>query len=1032
MKAFKSGLVRVWVVTCLASAGLWLASHAAPPAVSLPQIKAVESVQGGLRIRVLVPPGFRKVTLESRLQLGRGAWMPRAVERLEGTGGEVVFVVPLNLAGTELFRVRADETEPLPRQFYEGQSSFAGPLATWRFGGPDVVDATPPGNTENQDAEVQESDIWRLAGDTLYFFNRFRGLQVIDVSDPDTPALRGQLSVVASGEQMYVLDERHVVLLVTDSCGGAEGAQAWVVRTDGPPEVVSRLDLAGSILESRMVGRVLYVVTWLYDPPQPPEAERPAWQAVVQAFDLTDPQAPVRGDQLRLAGTQAVVQATSRWLLVAVQEPGLSWRESRTDLHLIDIAAADGTLRPRGRVRLDGRVADKFKLHVNGEVLSVIVEDWTDNRVSRLETWSLSDPDRPFGLGQVSVGHGEALFATRFDGDRAYIVTFERIDPLWVVDLRNPWQPVVSGELEIPGWSTYIHPMGDRLVTVGIDNAQSWRVAVQLFDVADPTRPALLSKVPLGEAHSWSEANHDEKAFTVLEQEGLILIPYQEWGMEGQVNRVQLIDLSRDRLQARGVIEHEVQPRRATSHRNRLLSVSARELVTVDATDRDAPEATSVLELAWPVDRLFVVGDWLVEISDGWSWLGSQRPSVRVVSAAEPQQLVAEYELGEDWPVLGAEAAGSRLLVLQGRVAGWGAPAEGDGGAAVNSSPENLRLTVWSLEDLPGMARVGETRAEVQEVGWRMGLRALRPRDGLLVWAAEGGWRPWRFWGPGIDVALPDTVWWPWWSSPGGWFLVFDLTDPDRPAFASEVSAHDEDVWGSSDAYVADGRIYFSQQRAEFVPAQPEERAESRPEEGWWTSRHYLRVLDLSDPAAPVLWPPVNIPGQLRGVELDGALLYTLGPRFDEQGQSDWRPWFSACAFDGVRASLIAGQPLPEDAWMAPVQTADGWAVVSWDYEDQRGSLELWRLSGEGRFVHVAKTVLDRPVGEISRRGEWLLLRAGQAVDVYQTAGGRLEERSRLSVAGCVGFELDRLAGKGPEFFWVPAGDYGLLELEPR
>ena len=188
-------------------------------------------------------------------------------------------------------------------------------------------------------------------------------------------------------------------------------------------------------------------------------------------------------------------------------------------------------------------------------------------------------PTDPKKLGELELGHGERLFATRFDNDRVYVVTFLRKDPLWVVDLADPANPKISGELEVPGWSTYIQPLGDRLVTVGIDTSNSWRVAVSLFDVKDPTNPSLLSKVPLGDNYSWSEVNSDEKALTVLPEAGLILVPYQGNTTNGYASRVQLIDLGATSLTARGVIEHRLQPRRATLFGNRVLSISGLELM---------------------------------------------------------------------------------------------------------------------------------------------------------------------------------------------------------------------------------------------------------------------------------------------------------------------------------------------------------------------------------------------------------------------------------------------------------------------
>jgi uncharacterized secreted protein with C-terminal beta-propeller domain len=175
-----------------------------------------------------------------------------------------------------------------------------------------------------------------------------------------------------------------------------------------------------------------------------------------------------------------------------------------------------------------------------------------------------------------------------------YIVTFERVDPLWVIDLSDPSDLKVAGELEIPGWSTYMRPMGDRLLTLGVDDARGSRVAVQLFDVSDPAQPKLLSKVPLGENASWSEANQDEKAFGVALDAGLLMVPVSEWSGQGAatafssstwvaINSPSAV-CSRARtscLDARLL------------HRDQLLAVTGRRLVSANVADRDQPKVSA-------------------------------------------------------------------------------------------------------------------------------------------------------------------------------------------------------------------------------------------------------------------------------------------------------------------------------------------------------------------------------------------------------------------------------------------------------
>src|SRR5690606_23719640 len=121
---------------------------------------------------------------------------------------------------------------------------------------------------EGGDRTVVESDIWKLDGDTLYFFNQYRGLQIIDVSAPDAPAVTGAYDLAAAGEQMYLIDSQKVVLLARDTCSWyGDSSESRVVLLDaasGEPELVAQLPVKGYIVESRLVGSALYVVANSY------------------------------------------------------------------------------------------------------------------------------------------------------------------------------------------------------------------------------------------------------------------------------------------------------------------------------------------------------------------------------------------------------------------------------------------------------------------------------------------------------------------------------------------------------------------------------------------------------------------------------------------------------------------------------------------------------------------------------------------------------------------------------------------------
>jgi uncharacterized secreted protein with C-terminal beta-propeller domain len=121
---------------------------------------------------------------------------------------------------------------------------------------------------------------------------------------------------------------------------------------------------------------------------------------------------------------------------------------------------------------------------------------------------------------------GERVYSCRFSGETLYLVTFRQVDPLFVIDLSDPTNPVVQGELKVPGFSSYLHPVGaDRLVGIGMQNGS---LKLSLFDVSDPYAPEeLFSLVVPG--WSYSDALWDHKAVTFDPLNGRLIIPVSSW-----------------------------------------------------------------------------------------------------------------------------------------------------------------------------------------------------------------------------------------------------------------------------------------------------------------------------------------------------------------------------------------------------------------------------------------------------------------------------------------------------------------------
>lgn len=639
-----------------------------------PKITSV-SIQGtNIVVKVSAPAGLRKVTVETRSRLEATAWAPKAVQRFESAttaDQELTFTFPRS-DRLEVLRVRADATEALPAQFFKGTNQFAGPQSSSGLppatGVTDGAPNSPAPDSENR--SVVESDIWKISGDTLYFFNNLRGLQIIEVANPAAPTIKGTFSVPASGEQMYVLPSGHAVLLTRNWCNSNGNDESKVLIVDGAaatPSLSAEAPVPGWIVESRMVGNALYVVSQSYY--QRTVEGGTTWEprTFLTSIDLTNPAAPVRRSSQALAGYSSTIYATDRYLVSA------TWSSiyNESSLQLVDISSPTGEFAFLSTIKVAGSIVDKFKLNIDGDLLTAISHRWDSNTrwITTLENFSLVNPRAPVKVGSLRLAEGEQLHATRFDGKRAYIVTYFRIDPLWIVDLTDAAHPKIAGELHVPGWSTYLHPLGDRVLALGIDDTNSWRVAVSLFDVSNSAEPKLVSKVALGENSSWSEANYDEKAMTVLSGAGLVLVPYQGYTQNGAASHVQLIDLGRDSLTKRGQISDQLYPRRATLHREHIVSISGREFISYDAANRDQPALKARLDLAWPVNKVILSGDYLIELetaNNGYWWYGAQSaPVIRIARADAPQTILSSVTLTNPMSIAGAELRDNKLYVAQ-------------------------------------------------------------------------------------------------------------------------------------------------------------------------------------------------------------------------------------------------------------------------------------------------------------------------------------------------------------------------------
>ena len=284
----------------------------------------------------------------------------------------------------------------------------------------------------------------------------------------------------------------------------------------------------------------------------------------------------------------STVYASTDTLILA--EPAHDWWwfwangefDDATNLHRFDISQ-EGVTTYTGSGRVDGSILDQFSLSEHNDFIRVAATTnrwgrWWDDTPAEPENhvYVLTGSEALAVVGHVGgIARGETIWSSRFVGDEGYLVTFRNIDPLWTIDLTVPTAPTIKGELEVPGVSTYIHPMeGEKLLTIGFGgdaNGLDWTTQICMFDVGDFSHPSLASTLNLappspdeGWSWAWSEASYEHKAFQYWAPKKLLAIPLSTYRWDYQTeyyeyySRLQLItvDAANGTLTRYGDVDH--------------------------------------------------------------------------------------------------------------------------------------------------------------------------------------------------------------------------------------------------------------------------------------------------------------------------------------------------------------------------------------------------------------------------------------------------------------------------------------------
>jgi len=395
-------------------------------------------------------------------------------------------------------------------------------------------------------------------------------IQFIDISDPTNPVIKNEYRLEGYrmtsrliGQTLHLLT-RYQVEAPADLLANKEFNQLLsdyytlivdpkAASSAGQDKTVLALQIERLITDAVTVADISELLPWLYTQ----TGVDNNYQDLVTCADIYLPELKVNPGLMAISSFSTdgqnissvavmnnawITYATQTALYVAQTSNGWWWwadpgqQRNQSVVYKFDLTS--GKPDYRGLASIVGMIKDRFSMSEDNGFLRVVAsEQWYDEDENRMRSQHLiqilKENSRQLKLQNVGstepFGADEAVFAVRFVGDRGYVVTFRNIDPLFTFDLSDPAQPRLAGELEIPGFSTYMHPLdATHILTIG-RGANLSQIQLQVFDVSNTGSPVqqFVHTLTTGEnSYSWSPALYDPHAFTYYAPDGLLAIPY--------------------------------------------------------------------------------------------------------------------------------------------------------------------------------------------------------------------------------------------------------------------------------------------------------------------------------------------------------------------------------------------------------------------------------------------------------------------------------------------------------------------------
>jgi len=292
-----------------------------------------------------------------------------------------------------------------------------------------------------------------------------------------------------------------------------------------------------------------------------------------------------------VAGTSGVVYASQDSLYVAATDYVSPWRNGVESTQIYKFALLGDSVPLDAVGSVDGMVLNQFSMDEEAGYFRIATTlGWGETATNSV--FVMQDTgDELAVVGSVNdLGISERIYSVRFEGDTGYVVTFRQVDPLFTIDLSNPTDPKVVGELKIPGYSSYLQSLGNNLVIgVGRDadpiTGAVGGLQLSLFDVSDRANPVQLDVYSFS-SDAWggySDAEWDHHAFSWFADVGVLTVPVTiDWT---QPAALEVLHVDSSGIELLGEILHDAPVLRSLRIGDLLFSMSTGEIQVHHLTD---------------------------------------------------------------------------------------------------------------------------------------------------------------------------------------------------------------------------------------------------------------------------------------------------------------------------------------------------------------------------------------------------------------------------------------------------------------